>query len=440
MQHIVVIGGGAAGMSAASRIRKLQPNWKISVFEAGNLVSHAPCGIPYVIGGVSKQEQLSHYPPEFFINKRHIDLHMQAKVLKVRPGEVRVLEQGVEKPYPWDQLLFANGAIPRRPPIEGTDLQGVFTADLPPDAQVITRYMQTQTVEHVIIIGTGYIALEMAEAFVLRNKKVTMLGRSGRLLRRTFDAEISETVEKRLAQDIDLRLQEKTVALQGKTRVEQVVTESGSLKADMVILATGIRADTRPATELGVETGPSGAIKTDQTMQTNIKGVYAAGDVAESHHLLTGKNTWIALAPAGNKMGYVAGSNMAGSRLVFPGVVGTAITKYQELEIGRTGLTQREAEEAGYTVKSAVIETATGPGYYPGHGTIRLKGIADAEENRLLGLQAVGQGVLTRIDTFALALQQRCTTGNLFFSDLAYAPPFSPVWDPLVVLARVLKF
>ncbi|HHL33710.1 MAG TPA: CoA-disulfide reductase [Desulfobulbaceae bacterium] len=440
MQHIVVIGGGAAGMSAASRIRKLQPDWKISVFEAGNLVSHAPCGIPYVIGGVSKQDQLSHYSPEFFINKRHIDLHMQARVLKVRPGEIRVQEQGTEKRYPWDQLLFANGAIPRRPPIEGSDLQGVFTADLPPDAEVITRYMQTQAVEHVVIIGSGYIALEMAEAFVLRNKKVTMLGRSGRLLRKTFDPEISENVEKRLTRDIDLRLREKTVALQGKTRVERVLTDNGVLRADMVILATGIKADARQATELGVETGPSGAIRTDQAMQTNIKNIYAAGDVAESHHLLTGKNTWIALAPAGNKMGYVAGSNMAGTKMAFPGVVGTAITKYQDMEIGRTGLTQQEAEEAGYRVKSAVIETATGPGYYPGHGKIRLKGIADTRENRLLGLQAVGRGVLTRIDTFALALQQQCTTGDLFFSDLAYAPPFSPVWDPLVVLARVLKF
>ncbi len=440
MQHIVIIGGGAAGMSAASRIRKLQPDWNISVFEAGNLVSHAPCGIPYVIGGLSRQDQLTHYTPDFFINKRHIDLHMQTKVLEVRPNEIRVVKQGVEHLYPWDQLLFANGAIPHRPPIEGTDLQGVFTADLPPDAHVITRYMQKQSVEHVVIIGTGYIALEMAEAFVLQNKKVTMLGRSGRILRTTFDTEISEMVVTRLARDIKLRLQEKTVALQGGTRVKQVVTDNGTLRADMVILATGIQADTRLATEFGVKTGPSGAIRTNRAMRTNIKDVYAAGDVAESHHLLTGKNTWIALAPTGNKMGYVAGSNMAGTEMIFPGVVGTAITKYQDMEIGRTGLTQQQAEEAGYEVKSAVIETATGPGYYPGHGTIRLKGIADTKANRLLGLQAVGQGVLTRIDTFALALQKRYTTGDLFFSDLAYAPPFSPVWDPLVVLARVLKF
>jgi len=440
MQHIVVIGGGAAGMSAASRIRKLQPDWKISVFEAGKLVSHAPCGIPYVIGGVSKQDQLTHYTPAFFINTRHIDLHMQAKVLKVRPGEIRVLEQGTEKRYPWDQLLFANGAIPRRPPIEGTDLQGVFTADLPPDAEVISRYMQTRAVEHVVIIGTGYIALEMAEAFVTRGKQVTMIGRSGRILRKTFDSEITELIESRLAKDICLLLGEKTTAIEGRRKVEQVVTGKGTYPADLVLLATGIQPDTHLAAGLSVDIGSTGAIRTSRAMRTNIDGVYAAGDVAESRHLLTGKNTWIALAPAGNKMGYVAGSNMAGGEAVFPGVVGTAITKYQDMEIGRTGLTQRQAEEAGYTVKTAVIETATGPGYYPGHGKIWLKGIAEQDSNRLLGLQAVGKDVLARIDTFALALQNGCSIRDLFFSDLAYAPPFAPVWDPLVVLARVLKF
>ncbi len=440
MQKIVIIGGGAAGMSAASRIRKLQPDWKISVFEAGEWVSHAPCGIPYVVEGVSKQKQLMHYSPEFFIDRRGIDLHMRAEVQEVDRGEVRVVEQGVEKRYPWDRLLFANGAIPRLPPIAGTDLYGVFTADLPPDAMEIEQYLASESVEHVVIIGTGYIALEMAEAFVARGKQVTMIGRSGRILRKTFASEITGLIESRLAKDIRLQLGEKSVAIEGRRKVEQVVTDRGTYPADLILLATGIQPDTHLAAGLGVDIGSTGAIRTSRAMRTNIDGVYAAGDVAESRHQLTGKNTWIALAPAGNKMGYVAGSNMAGGEAVFPGVVGTAITKYQDMEIGRTGLTQRQAEEAGYTVKTAVIETATGPGYYPGHGKIWLKGIAEQDGNRLLGLQAVGKGVLARVDTFALALQNGCSTRDLFFSDLAYAPPFAPVWDPLVVLARVLKF
>ncbi|MBW2659406.1 MAG: FAD-dependent oxidoreductase [Deltaproteobacteria bacterium] len=440
MQNIIIIGGGAAGMSAASRIRKLQPEWRISVFEATDWVSHAPCGIPYVIEGVSGQDQLMHYPPEFFIKKRNLDLHMGARVLKVDRKVVTVEEQGREKSYPWDQLLFANGAVPLRPPIPGTDLPGVFTADLPPDAQTINNYLEKNEVKNVVIIGTGYIALEMAEACVARKKQVTLMGRSGRILRKTFDREITDLIEARLAKNVSLCLHEKITALQGGAGVEQVITDGGSFPADMVILATGIRPDTALAETLGVEIGSTGAIRTDTTMQTSLAGVFAAGDIAESYHLLTGKNGWIALAPAGNKMGYVAGSNMAGGNAVFPGIVGTAITKFQEMEIARTGLTEDEAEKAGFSIRSAMIKAASGPSYYPGHEKIWLKGIAEKESGRLLGLQAVGKSVLARIDTFSLALQKGCTTADLFFADLAYAPPFSPVWDPLVVLARVLKF
>ncbi|HEB49641.1 MAG TPA: CoA-disulfide reductase [Desulfobulbus sp.] len=440
MRNIVIIGGGAAGMSAASRIRKLRPDWKITVLEASEWVSHAPCGIPYVVEGISALDRLMHYRPEFFIRERNIDLHIRARVTTVREGEVVAREEKGERRYPWDRLLFATGAVPRRPPIPGTDLAGVFTADLPPDAGIIRQYMEEHDVRKVVVIGTGYVALEMAEAFVGRGMQVTLIGRSDRVLRRTLDREITDMVGARLAGELDLRLQETTRAIEGSGRVEQVVTERAVLPADLVILATGIRPDTALAESLGVVLGESGAIRTDDRMQTSCANVYAAGDVAECRHLLTGKNTWIALAPPGNKMGFVAGSNMAGHDIRFPGVVGTAITRFMDLEIGRTGLGEEEARRAGFEVKSAVINTSTGPAYFPGHGELRLKGIAEQESGRLLGLQAAGRGVLARIDTFALALQQGCTLRDLFFSDLAYAPPFAPVWDPLVTLARVLKF
>ncbi|MFP7755728.1 FAD-dependent oxidoreductase [Thermodesulfobacteriota bacterium B35] len=440
MQNIVIIGGGAAGMSAASRIRKLQPDWKITVLEASAWVSHAPCGIPYVIEGISELDRLMHYPPEFFIRERNIDLHIRSRVTAVREGEVLAREGDRETVYPWDQLLFATGALPRKPPVPGTELAGVFTADLPPDAGIIRQYMEDTEVREVVIIGTGYVAIEMAEAFLARGKRVTLLGRSARVLRRTFDPEITEVIGARLARELQLRLQETIRSLAGEGRVERVVTDKGEYRADMVILATGIRPDTGLAEQLGVELGASGAIRTDDRMRTSRANVFAAGDVAECRHLLTGKNTWIALAPAGNKMGFVAGTNMAGSESRFPGVTGTAITRFMDLEIGRTGLGEQQAAEAGFPVRSAVIRTATGPGYYPGHGEIWLKGIVEQDTGRLLGLQAAGRDVLARIDTFALALQQGCTTRDLFFSDLAYAPPFAPVWDPLVTLARVLKF
>ncbi|MPW38977.1 CoA-disulfide reductase [Thermococcus sp. 101 C5] len=437
---VVIIGGGAAGMSTASRVKRLKPEWDVKVFEATEWVSHAPCGIPYVVEGISPKEKLMHYPPEFFIKKRGIDLHLNAEVIEVEQGSVRVRENDEERTYEWDYLVFANGASPQIPPIEGVGLEGVFTADLPPDALAIRDYMENTDVKDVVVIGTGYIALEMAEAFVAQGKNVTLIGRSERVLRKTFDKEVTDIVEAKLKEHLNLRLNEKTLAIEGRERAEKVITDAGEYKADLVVIATGIKPNTELAQQLGVKIGETGAIWTNERMQTSVENVYAAGDVAETNHMLTGKRVWMPLAPAGNKMGYVAGSNIAGIDVTFPGVLGTAITKFMDLEIGKTGLTEDEALKEGYEVETAFIEANTKPHYYPGAKKIWLKAVADKESKRLLGLQAAGAEILPRIDAFAVALQAGFTTKDLFFVDLAYAPPFAPVWDPLIVIARVLKF
>jgi CoA-disulfide reductase len=437
---VVIIGGGAAGMSTASRVKRLKPEWDVKVFEATEWVSHAPCGVPYVVEGISPKEKLMHYPPEFFIKKRGIDLHLNAEVIEVEQGSVRVRENDEERTYEWDYLVFANGASPQIPPIEGVGLEGVFTADLPPDALAIRDYMENTDVKDVVVIGTGYIALEMAEAFVAQGKNVTLIGRSERVLRKTFDKEVTDIVEAKLKEHLNLRLNEKTLAIEGRERAEKVITDAGEYKADLVVIATGIKPNTELAQQLGVKIGETGAIWTNERMQTSVENVYAAGDVAETNHMLTGKRVWMPLAPAGNKMGYVAGSNIAGVDVTFPGVLGTAITKFMDLEIGKTGLTEDEALKEGYEVETAFIEANTKPHYYPGAKKIWLKAVADKDSKRLLGLQAAGAEILPRIDAFAVALQAGFTTKDLFFVDLAYAPPFAPVWDPLIVIARVLKF
>ena len=437
---VVIIGGGAAGMSAASRVKRLKPEWDVKVFEATEWVSHAPCGVPYVVEGLSPKEKLMHYPPEVFIKKRGIDLHMKAEVIEVEQGRVRVREEDGEHTYEWDYLVFANGASPQVPPLEGSDLEGVFTADLPPDAVAITEYMEKHDVKDVVVIGTGYIALEMAEAFVERGKNVTLIGRSERVLRKTFDKEITDIVEAKLRESLNLRLEELTLRFEGDGRVEKVVTDAGEYKADLVIVATGIKPNTGLARELGVRIGETGAIWTNEKMQTSVENVYAAGDVAETKHIITGRRVWIPLAPPGNKMGYVAGSNIAGKEIHFPGVLGTSVTKFLDLEIGKTGLTEAEAIKEGYDVRRAFIKAGTRPHYYPGAREVWLKGVVDNETNRLLGVQAVGAEILPRIDTAAAMIQAGFTTRDVFFADLAYAPPFAPVWDPLIVLARVLKF
>nr|ACD45063.1 NADH oxidase [synthetic construct] len=439
-KRVVIIGGGAAGMSAASRVKRLKPEWDVKVFEATEWVSHAPAGIPYVVEGISPKEKLMHYPPEVFIKKRGIDLHMKAEVIEVEQGRVRVREPDGEHTYEWDYLVFANGASPQVPAIEGCHLEGVFTADLPPDAVAITEYMEKHDVKNVAVIGTGYIAIEMAEAFVERGKNVTLIGRSERVLRKTFDKEITEVVEGKLRENLNLRLEELTMRFEGDGRVEKVITDAGEYPADLVIVATGIKPNTELARQLGVRVGETGAIWTNDKMQTSVENVYAAGDVAETKRMITGRRVWMPLAPAGNKMGYVAGSNIAGKEVHFPGVLGTSITKFLDLEIGKTGLTEAEAIKEGYDVRTAFIKAGTKPHYYPGSRTIWLKGVVDNETNKLLGVQAVGAEILPRIDTAAAMLTAGFTTKDAFFTDLAYAPPFAPVWDPLIVLARVLKF
>jgi CoA-disulfide reductase len=437
---VVVIGGGAAGMSAASRVKKLRPDWDVKVFEATEWVSHAPCGIPYVVEGIAEKEKLMYYPPEVFIKKRGIDLHLRARVVEVDQGVVRVEEEGGEKTYEWDYLVFANGASPRIPAIEGVNLPGVFTADLPPDAVAIRDYMERNGVENVVIIGGGYIGVEMAEAFSAQGKRVTLIERNERVMAKAFDKELTDVLEEEMKKRIDLHTQEITLRIEGKERVEKVITDAGEYPADIVILATGIRPNVELAREIGVRLGETGAIWTNEKMQTSVENVYAAGDVAETRHIITGRRVWIPLAPVGNKMGYVAGSNIAGKEIHFPGVLGTSVTKFFDIEIGKTGLTEAEAMREGYDVRTAFIKASTRPHYYPGARPIWLKGVVDNETNRLLGVQAAGAEILPRIDTAAAMLTAGFTTKDAFFTDLAYAPPFAPVWDPLTVLARVLKF
>jgi len=435
--EVAIVGGGGAGMTAASRIKALKPDWNVRVFEASSFVSHASCGIPYAIEFDFSSEMLMYYKPEFFVEKRGIEVHINAKVVKAKRGSIIVNEEGEEKEYEWDKLLIATGASPKIPPIEGVDLNNVFTIDLPPIVDEIKKV--ATDAENVVIVGAGYIGIEMAEAFSSIGKKVTLIGKYEYPLPR-FDKEIGEIIKREVEKKVNFKA-EKVVAIEGKDKAEKVVTDKNEYKADLVILATGVKPNVELAKDIGVELGKSGAIKTNEFMETSVENVYAAGDCAEVKHLLMGKPVWIPLAPTANKAGYVAGVNMCGHRLEFPGVLGSQITKFYDLEIGRTGLTEREAKAEGFNVKSAFIEAHTKVPYYPGSKKIYIKAIKDADTNRILGAQIVGyEDVAMRVNVFALAIQAGFTTKDVFFSDLVYAPPFTPIWDPVTVTARVLKF
>ena len=437
--RVAVIGGGAAGMSAASRVKRLKHDWPVSVFEATEYVSHAPCGIPYVVEGlVESSMDLMYYSPDVFIKKRGIDLHMNAEVVEAGDGYLRVRENGTEKKYEWDKLLIAVGASPKKLQLDGSDLGNVFTADLPPDSDTIKS--AAKIIESAVIIGAGYISVEMAEALSKMNKKVTIIGHHEYPLPK-FDKEIGNIIKKEMDGKVNFRASEETIALEGKDKVKKVVTNKEEYNADIVIVAIGVKPDIELAKQLGCRIGETKAIWTDSKMQTSVENVYAAGDCAEVTHMLTKKRVWIPLAPSGNKMGYTAGVNMCGGHLEFPGVLGTQMTKFYDLEIGRTGLTEKQAKKEGFDTISAFIEADTKVHYYPGSRKIFLKVVADKKTKKLLGAQVAGYEMVTmRVNTIAAALQAEFTTKDLFFADLAYAPPFTPIWEPLIVSARVLKF
>ncbi|MEM2176187.1 MAG: FAD-dependent oxidoreductase [Archaeoglobaceae archaeon] len=432
---VAIVGGGAAGMTAASRIKALKPEWQVVVFEETNLVSHAPCGIPYVVEGISEAKHLSYYSAEFFRRERGIDVHLNSKVIEAGEGYLRVREDGKESKYEWDRLLIATGALAKTPKIKGIELGNILTIRHPSKAAEIKRLVEEAN--KIVIIGSGYLGVEMAEATASLGKKVTVVEFMDQPLP-NLDKEIAEIIKAEMIKRVDLRLGEGVKAFEGKDRVERVVTDKNSYECDLAIVATGVKPNIEIATMLGCKIGNTGAIWVDEKMRTSVENVFAAGDCVETKHLITGKKVWIPLAPPANKMGYVAGVNIAEGNLEFPGVLGTQLTKFFDLEIGSTGLNEKNARAEGFEVKSTVIKAKTRVHYYPGGKDLTLKVVA-GRDGRILGAQAVGSEVAMRINVFAAMIQAGFRTKDVFFADLAYAPPLTPIWDPIVVAARTLR-
>lgn len=433
---VLIVGGGAAGMTAASRIKAIKPEWEVTVFEETNFVSHAPCGIPYVVEGISRADHLMYYPVEFFRKERGIDVRTNAKVVEAGQGYLSVREDEKERRYEWDKLLIATGASPKVPKVEGVELENVVTIRHPAFAEKLK--MKIDEAQRIVIVGAGYLGVEMAEAVATRGKKVTVVEFLDQPLP-NLDKEIAEIVKAEMSKRVNLRLNEAVKAFEGKDRVERVITDKMSYECDLAIVATGVRANVEIAKMLGCKVGETGAIWVDEKMRTSVDNVFSAGDCVETKHMITGKRVWIPLAPSANKMGYVAGVNIAGGDLEFPGVLGTQLTKFFDLEIGSTGLNEKVARVEGFEVRTTTIKARTRVHYYPGGKDITLKVVAD-RESRILGAQAVGSEVAMRINVFSAMIQAKFKTKDVFFADLAYAPPLTPIWDPIIVAARTLKF
>lgn len=444
--RLIVIGGDAAGMSAASKVRRVHPDWEITVYERSPHTSYAACGIPYYIGGtVESESKLIARSPQTFRDNQNIAAFVLHEVIQIDPKKKQVLVKNLEtQQVAWDAydyLLIATGAAPIVPSLPGLQSHGVFFLSSLQSGILAKSYIDHENPKSAVIVGGGYIGLEMAEALIERGIEVTLIDQNTQVMA-TLDPEMAALVSDFLrSAGVNVLLEERLegIVSDAQNKVSHVATNKRKIKADVVILGIGVRPNTELAKEAGLRLSESGAIWVDDRHQTSEPDIWAAGDCACSYHSLKQKEVFISLGTVANKHGLVAGSVIAGEDAQFPGVLGTAITKFQNLEIARTGLSETEAMALGIPYIKATIESRTRAHYYPGTGKITVKLLCRAQDGTLVGGQIVGDtGSAKRIDTLVTAIMGNLTAKDLAMLDLSYAPPFSGVWDPLQIAARQL--
>jgi len=444
-ERIVVIGADAAGMSAASQAKRIAGDAvEIVAFERGAYTSFSACGIPYwVAGDVDGPERLVARSPDEH-RRNGIDLRMRTEVEQIDLAAGRVLAHdlaaGRSSWEGFDSLVIATGAVPVRPPLPGVDAAGVFGVQTLDDGAVLLADLERVQPRRAVVVGGGYIGVEMAEALVRRGVAVTVVDQAAQPMT-TLDPDMGAAVHRAMEGiGVDVRTGTPVTGFEtgSNHRIGSVLTADGSIPADVVVLGLGVRPDTALAREAGLPLGDHGGLRTNVQMQVlGHDRIWAGGDCVEVLNLVSGQYQHVALGTHANKQGRVIGHNLAGSYATFPGVVGTAVSKVCHLEIARTGLRERDATRAGFEYVTVTVQSGTKAGYFPGTQQMTVKMTAELGTGRLLGVQIVGyEGSAKRIDTAATALWNRMTVEEMTALDLAYAPPFAPVWDPILVAAR----
>lgn len=442
-ENVVIVGGVAAGMSAASQAKRRKSVLNVTALEKSEYVSYGSCGLPYYIMDITKKHtDLIAIPKERFKSERNIDVLTRVEVVAIDPktGKVHAIDHNEKKDIvlPYDYLAITTGASAVKPPIPGIDNPAIFQLRTLDDGIAIKGYVKSHSLKRSAIIGAGYIGMEMAEALKWLGLEVIVFEKLPGILG-TMDDEITALVEKTL-EDNGVRLLKSTEVKsfeQKENGLIRIETSSGSFDVDLVILAIGVKPNSSVAKTAGIATGVHDAILVNEKMETNIPHIYAAGDCATVKHIILKKDVYIPLGTTANKQGKIAGANIAGANEIFKGVAGTSVVKVFDLEVARTGLTEREALDNKLNAVSAVITSRTRAHYYPGGKPITIKLVMEKKNGRLLGAQMTGgEGVSKRIDIVAAGLYKGMTADELSRLDLSYAPPFAPVWDPLLVAAN----
>jgi NADPH-dependent 2,4-dienoyl-CoA reductase/sulfur reductase-like enzyme len=439
-RRIIVIGGVAAGTSAASKARRVDPNAEIRILQEESVISYGACGIPYVLEGlIPRFDMLIARPPAVFKKEHDIEVLVNTKAQKIdtRNKCVYTFSSNLDKDskFYYDTLVIATGAKAISPKVEGIDKRGVFLLRNYSDGNKIMDYSINS--KSCIIAGAGLIGVEIADSFTKRGFDVTIIEKRDQILPNFIDSDMAKFVQSELeSHGVKILLNEKVETITGDLEVSGVKTSNRMIEGDLVVLGTGVKPNSELAREAGIRLGYANAIQVENRMRTSIEDIFAAGDCATALNYVTGKDTYVPLGTTANKHGRIAGENAAGGDAIFRGIAESAITKTFDLYIGRTGLSIQDAIKEGYEPISRTIKGTSRAGYYPGRKKLWVNLIVDKKSNLVLGAEIVGgEGVIGRIDLIAFALMLKATAHDLANYDACYVPPASPVWEPLNIAA-----
>jgi NADPH-dependent 2,4-dienoyl-CoA reductase/sulfur reductase-like enzyme/rhodanese-related sulfurtransferase len=441
---ILIIGGVAAGTKVAAKLMRENRNCEVTILTKSKDISYAGCGLPYYVGKlIPERGQLIVNTPDSFSNLTGVSVLTEVEVTKVNPANKTVdaldLKTDETNTYEYDKLVIASGAEAIKPPIDGVNLKNVYYMRTPDDAVALRSAVEAGEIKRATVVGGGYIGLEVAENLSLLGVRTTVLDMAKHILP-GFDDEFCEYVENHLAdQGIMPFTETKLEAILGEEKVEKVQTNKRAFKTDAVVLSVGIRANTAFLADSGIELMPNRTIKVNEYLQTNIEDIYAVGDCATVINLITKEPAWSPMGSTANIAGRIVAKNIAGSKLAYSGVLGTAVAKLPELNVGRTGLTETDASKAGFNTVSVVTVVDDKAHYYPNASSFIVKMIADKDSKKLLGLQVLGQGAVDKmVDIAVTAMTMGASLLDIENMDLAYAPPFSTAIHPFSHTVNVL--
>lgn len=442
--NVLVIGGVAAGTKTAAKLKRENRDFNVTLITKGENISYAGCGLPYYVGGVIEDKSdLIVNTPKSFSELTQVEVKTSVEALEIDRDKKIVkafdIQNKEEIIFNYDKLVIATGADPIKPPIEGIDLEGVYYMRTPDDAIAVREVVETNNVKRAVVVGGGFIGLEVAENLHEMGVKTTLVEAMDHIMP-GFDDEVSSYVENELIENgIMVLTGERLTSIEGDEKVSKVRTDKRAMKADMIVMSVGIRANSNIAETCGLELEANKTIKVNEYMQTNDENIYAVGDCVTVKNILSGKPAWSPMGSSANKEGRCLAKTLAGKKTEFNGVLGTGIVKLLNLNAARTGLTEKEALNLGYNVESVLVPIDDKAHYYPDSKMIIIKLISDKDNKKVLGAQVFGEGNVDKhIDVISTAITFNATINDLQNLDLAYAPPFSTAIHPVGHAANVL--